>query len=301
MSAREIEAGSAKLGFLGLGHMGSGLTRRLRWAGWTIAAWNRSAGPAQALKADGVAIAGSLKELVAGSDAILSCLANDAAVSAVYFGAEGVFSAARAGTIVLEMSTISPELSVRLHEEAARRGVRLLDVAISGSTPAVEAGTITLLAGGDRDTFAACVPIYRSIARQWYLIGPGASGVKMKLVVNLLLGVGMAAIAEAISLGEHMELNRDVLLDVMAQTAVVAPAYKGKFEKIRNNDYSAEFPLHLMSKDMNLAIEHAEALGADVEVAKAAQEIFAENVAGSGDLDLSAITPFVVKRKAEGK
>jgi 3-hydroxyisobutyrate dehydrogenase-like beta-hydroxyacid dehydrogenase len=240
---------------------------------------------------------------VADSDVILSSLANDAAVRSVYLDKGGVFPATKPGTIVLEMSTISPELSRRLHQEARARGVDFLDVAISGSTPAVDAGTITLLAGGDKDIFEQCVPICASIARQWFLIGPGSSGVQMKLVVNLLLGLDMQAIAEAVSLGEHLQIDRNVLLDVLSKTAVVAPAMAGKFRKIKDGDYSPEFPLRLMSKDMDLVMDAARASGAELPAASVAQSVLASNVSASGDLDLSAITPFVVglETKAQAK
>ena len=93
----------------------------------------------------------------------------------------------------------------------------------------------------------------------------------MKLVVNLLLGVEMQAIAEAVSLGEHLQLNRDVLLDVLSKTALIAPAFVGKFPKIKNNDYSPEFPLRLMSKDMDLVMETAAAAGVNLPAAKQAK------------------------------
>ena len=151
----------------------------------------------------------------------------------VYFDQGGVFAAARRGTIILEMSTISPELSRHLHREAGTLGLSFLDLAVSGSTPAGrEAGTITLFAGGDQKTFEECTPLYESIARQWFLIGPGSSGILMKLVVNLLLGLDMQGIAEAVSLGEHLQIDRNVLLDVLPKTAVIAPAFLGKFHKI---------------------------------------------------------------------
>jgi 3-hydroxyisobutyrate dehydrogenase-like beta-hydroxyacid dehydrogenase len=235
-------------------------------------------------------IASSIAELVVGSEVVLTSLANDTAVQSVYFDSGGVFSAAKAGTTILEMSTISPELSRILHEEAATRGIYLLDLAVSGSTPAVEAGTVTLLGGGDRDTFERCIPIYESIAKQWFLIGPGSSGILMKLVVNLLLGVDMQAIAEAVSLGEHLQIERDVLLDVLSKTTVIPPAFAGKFRKMKNRDYSPEFPLRLMSKDMDLVMDAAEASGADLPAARAAQSVLASNLASKGDLDLSAIT-----------
>jgi 3-hydroxyisobutyrate dehydrogenase len=195
------------------------------------------------------------------------------------------------------MSTISPELSGLLHQEASVRSVHLLDLAISGSTPAVEAGTITLLAGGDQSTFERCTSIYESIAKQWFLIGPGSSGILMKLVVNLLLGIDMQAIAEAVSLGEHLRIDRDVLLDVLAKTTVIPPAFAGKIQKIKNNDYSPEFPLRLMSKDMNLVMESAKASGADLPAARVAQSVLASNLSSNGDQDLSAITPFIVGRQ----
>jgi 3-hydroxyisobutyrate dehydrogenase-like beta-hydroxyacid dehydrogenase len=290
MLPNKLDKSTSRIGFIGLGLMGSRLTRRLHASGWNISAWNRNPSPAKALSQDGIVIASSIAELVAGSDVVLTSLANDAAVQSVYFDTGGVFLAAKAGTVILEMSTISPELSRILHQEAAARGVYLLDLAVSGSTPAVEAGTVTLLGGGDRDTFERCIPVYESIAKQWFLIGPGSSGILMKLVVNLLLGVDMQAIAEAVSLGEHLQIERDVLLDVLSKTTVIPPAFAGKFRKMKNRDYSPEFPLRLMSKDMDLVMEAAEASGADLPAARAAQSVLASNLAAKGDLDLSAIT-----------
>jgi len=286
----------AMVGFIGLGLMGSRLTQRLHATGWNVQAWNRSPKPSDALRIEGIAIAASLADLAAECDVILSSLANDAAVRAVYFRDGGVFDTAEPGTVILEMSTISPELSRRLHREARKRRINFLDLAISGSTRAVEAGTITLLAGGDPGTFEQCTPIYESIAKQWFLIGPGSSGVQMKLVVNLLLGLDMQSIAEAVSLGEHLRIDRNVLLDVLSKTAVIPPAFLGKFQKIKDGDYSPEFPLRLMSKDMDLVMNAARASGADLPAAMVAQSVLAANVSSSGDLDLAAITPYVVKQ-----
>ena len=291
-----INKTTARIGFIGLGLMGSRLTRRLHSSGWNVQAWNRSPDPARFLARDGVAISSSVAKLVADSEVILSSLADDAAVHSVYFDDGGVFSSVKPGTIVLEMSTISPELSRLLHQEARTRSVELLDLAVSGSTPAVEAGTITLLAGGDQDTFKKCTSIYESIAKQWFLIGPGSSGILMKLVVNLLLGVDMQAIAEAVSLGEHLRIDRDVLLDVLSKTTVIPPAFAGKINKIKANDYSPEFPLRLMSKDMDLVMEAAKTSGADLPAARVAQSVLTSNLSSNGDQDLSAITTFIAGR-----
>src|SRR5216683_1504535 len=250
MSDNTLNRQDARLGFLGLGLMGSRLVRRLHSSGWSVQGWNRSAGPTKLLSQAGIDIADSVARLTADSEVILSSLGNDEAVHSVYFDEGGVFSA-------------------------------------------VKPGTITLLAGGDQDTFDRCIPIYESIAKQWFLIGPATSGILMKLVVNLLLGVNMQAIAEAASLGEHLRLKRDVLLDVLSRTTVVPPALLGKFQKIKSNDYSPQFPLRLMSKDMDLVNEAATASGAELPATKVAQSILASLVSSSGNLDMSAITPFV--------
>ena len=300
MPANTLNKNTAKIGFIGLGLMGSRLTQRLHSSGWNVQAWNRSPDPARAMSQKGIRIAASLAELVADSDVVLSCLANDAAVHSVYLDKDGVLSAEKPGTILLEISTISPQLSRLLHQQACTLGLRFLDLAVSGSTPAVEAGTITLLAGGDPKTFEQCAPIYESIAKQWFLIGPGSSGVLMKLVVNLLLGLDMQAIAEAVSLGEHLKIDRNILLDVLSRTAVIPPAFVGKFKKIKNGDYSPEFPLRLMSKDMDLAMDAARSSGAVLPAATAAQSVLASNLAASGDLDLAAITPFVIGQTTNG-
>src|ERR1700723_4557746 len=300
MPVNLLDKRTVHIGFIGLGLMGSRLARRLHSADWNVQAWNRSPGPADVLRGEGVTIAASVAELVVGSDVVLSSLANDEAVYSVYFAKGGVISAAKRGTIVLEMSTISPELSRLLHQQADTLSLNFLDLAVSGSTPAVEAGTITLLAGGDLKTFEQCTPIYESIAKQWFLIGPGTSGVLMKLVVNLLLGLDMQAIAEAVSLGEHLHIDRNILLDVLSRTAVIPPAFVGKFPKIKDDDYSPEFPLRLMSKDMDLAMDAARSSGPVLPAGAATQSVLASSISENGDLDLAAITPFVVGQRATG-
>jgi 3-hydroxyisobutyrate dehydrogenase-like beta-hydroxyacid dehydrogenase len=128
-----IDKRTARIGFIGLGLMGSRLTRRLHSSGWDVQAWNRSPDPAQSLRRDGVGISSSIAQLVAESEVVLSSLADDVAVHSVYFDSGGVFSTARPGTTILEMSTISPELSRRLHQEASHRGVDLLDLAMANN------------------------------------------------------------------------------------------------------------------------------------------------------------------------
>jgi 3-hydroxyisobutyrate dehydrogenase-like beta-hydroxyacid dehydrogenase len=216
-------------------------------------------------------------------------LTNDEAVRIVFAGSEGVFGGARPGTVVLEMSTISPDASRELHSHGARAGIQLLDVAISGSTPAAEQGTLTLLVGGDGNLFRAAEPIFQAVAKRYFLLGGAGSGTAMKLVVNTLLGVGMQAIAEAVVLGEKIGLDRERLLHVLSDTAVVAPAHLGKLANAAVHDYRPQFPLRLMNKDFALILNAAAKEHVSMPATEAAFYVNSEELASKDDEDFSAV------------
>jgi len=279
----------AKLGFVGLGNMGSRIAQRLLDHGYQLALYDSDVTRAAALGSSGGVVAKNVLELASNADVILSCLTNDAAVLSVYTGSEGVFAGARRGTAVLEMSTISPETSRELHVVGARHGIDVLDVAISGSTPAAAQGILTLLAGGNRELFRSAEPIFQIIAKQYFLLGDSGSGTAMKLVVNTLLGVGMQAIAEAVVLGEKAGLDRKRLLEVLSKTAVIAPAHMGKLARVAVNDYSPQFPLRLMNKDFELILKAAAKEHVSMPATEAAFFVNSEELAGNDDKDFSAV------------
>src|SRR6266436_10220539 len=278
-----------KVGFIGLGNMGSRIAQRLLDHGYRLEVYDRESTKAEALAANGADVAKNVFELARTADVLLSCLTNDEAVRGVYLGPAGVLAGARTGTAVLEMSTISPESSRELHRLAAQRGIEVLDVAISGSTPAAEQGMLTLLVGGSPDLFRAAEPIFQSIAKQYFLLGGPGSGTAMKLVVNTLLGVGMQAIAEAVVLGEKAGLDRKRLLEVLSKTAVVAPAHVGKLARIATNDYSPQFPLRLMNKDFDLILNAAAKAQVRMPATEAAFYVNSEELAGENNEDFSAV------------
>jgi 3-hydroxyisobutyrate dehydrogenase-like beta-hydroxyacid dehydrogenase len=286
---KSLTADQVKVGFIGLGNMGSRMARRLLDHGYHPELYDRDPAKAEALAANGGLVAKNIFELAHRVDVLISCLTNDEAVQSVYTGAEGFLAGARAGTVVLEMSTISPERSRELQKLGARRGIDVMDVAISGSTPAAENGTLTLLAGGSQDLFVAAEPIFECLAKQYFLLGGPGSGTAMKLVVNTLLGVGMQAIAEAIVLGENAGLDRKQLLDVLSQTAVIAPAHVGKLARIAINDYTPQFPLRLMNKDFKLILEAAAEARIPMPATEAAFHVNSEELAGSEEEDFSAV------------
>jgi 3-hydroxyisobutyrate dehydrogenase-like beta-hydroxyacid dehydrogenase len=220
---------------------------------------------------------------------VLSCLANDEAVLNIYKGADGVFATATRGSLVIDLSTVNPQTSQELSRLGTERGIHVLDVTMSGSTPVAEQGALTLFGGGDQGCFAAAESIFKVIARKYFYLGPSGSGATMKLVVNSLLGIGMQAIAEALVLGEKAGLDRNRLLEVLSQTAVVAPAHVGKLERAKKGDYSPQFPLRLMNKDFGLILNVAAAVGAHMPTTRGAYEINAKQSEQGKEQDFSAV------------
>jgi 3-hydroxyisobutyrate dehydrogenase-like beta-hydroxyacid dehydrogenase len=277
------------LGFVGIGYMGRPIAQRLLQSGFKLTAYNRHRNKAEELIPYGGTVAESVAELASTCNIVLSCLPNDEAVLGVYRGPDGVFAHTNRGTLAIDMSTVYPKTSEELSRLGAERGVDVLDVTISGSTPAAEQGTLTLFGGGDSGCFAAADSIFRAIARQHFYLGPSGSGATMKLVVNTLLGIGMQAIAEAVALGEKAGLDRNRLLEVLSQTAVVAPAHVGKLQRAMTGNYSPQFPLRLMNKDLGLILKLAAAVTAQMPATQVAFEINSAQAAQGNEQDFSAV------------
>jgi len=180
LSDQKIQSNS-RLGFIGLGHLGSPIARRLA-AKFPLVVYDRDRAKAEELRALGATIADDPRSLAVDADVVLSCLPDGAAVEDLYLGSGNVLRSARPTARIIELSTIAPETSRMLHEAARGYGISMLDVAISGSSPAAEAGALTLFGGGERAIFESVEPIFSPIARQWFYMGPSGSGVAMKLV-----------------------------------------------------------------------------------------------------------------------
>jgi 3-hydroxyisobutyrate dehydrogenase len=278
-----------KLGFVGVGYMGRPIARRLLESGFKLTAFDRDRSKAEELIQYGGKVAQSVSELSSSCNVVLSCLPSDEAVLGIYREAGGVFANAHRGSLVVDLSTVYPETSQELSRLGSEHEVEVLDVTISGSTPAAEKGLLTLFGGGNKEYFDGAESIFRVIAQKYFYLGPSGSGATMKLVVNTLLGIGMQAIAEAVALGEKAGLDRNRLLNVLSQTAVVAPAHVGKLQRAMKSDYSPQFPIRLMNKDFGLILNLAAAVGARMPAAGAAFEINARQSDQGAEQDFSAV------------
>jgi 3-hydroxyisobutyrate dehydrogenase-like beta-hydroxyacid dehydrogenase len=293
---KPITQENGRLGFVGIGYMGRPIARRLLESGFKLTAYDRDHNKAEELIRYGGKVAQSISQLSSSCNVILSCLPSDEAVLDIYKGPEGAFAHAQRGSLVIDLSTVYPETSQELSKLGSEGGVEVLDVTISGSTPTAENGLLTLFGGGAKLCFDAAESIFRVIAKKYFYLGPSGSGATMKLVVNTLLGIGMQAIAEAVALGEKAGLDRNRLLNVLSETAVVAPAHVGKLERAMRRDYSPQFPIRLMNKDFGLILNLAAAVGARMPATGAAFEINARQADEGAEQDFSAVILQMEKR-----
>ncbi|MGA2902103.1 MAG: NAD(P)-dependent oxidoreductase, partial [Candidatus Acidiferrales bacterium] len=171
-----ITSENNKLGFIGIGYMGRPIVQRLLASGFKVAAYDRDRNKAQELVQYGGTVSGSVAQLSSSCDVVLSCLPNDQAVLDVYRGPDGVIANALRGALAIDMSTVNPATSLEISKLGSERGVEVLDVTISGSTPAAEQGALVLFGGGDEGCFFAAESIFRAIARKYFYLGPNGSG-----------------------------------------------------------------------------------------------------------------------------
>ena len=266
------EPPARRIGFLGLGYMGSRMARRLLDAHHRVTVYNRSVDKAQPLLRAGASFAETPRAVTAESDVILYSLADDAAVREVVLGRDGVLTGVRRGSILIDLSTVLPETSRAVSTSALSKGVVALDAPVSGSTVQAEQGTLIIFVGGDREAYESSGSIFDTLGRHQYMGGSGA-GATMKLVTNTLLGLGVQALAEAVALGRKAGLDTTLMLSALGSTAVVSAAQKGKFENVARGEFPAAFALRMMSKDFALILRLAESLSVAMPAVAVAKQI----------------------------
>lgn len=281
------------LGFIGMGHMGSLMAQRLLQAGYLVTVYDRTGEKAQEMARHGATVADYPRDITAHCDFVLSIVTDNRALEAVMHGPEGALAGARAETTFIEMSTVSPSESRHIYEAAKEKGARMIDAAVSGSTPQVKEGSLVIFVGGEQAVYQQCKPILDHLGQAIFYMGGSGMGTTMKMVVNTLLGLGLQAVAEAIALGEKAGLEKNLLLDVLRQTTVVAPAHKAKLENARKQEYPSAFGLALMRKDFSLITRMAAELSVPMPATAAAEQMYAAALARDDDEDYSVMLRFM--------
>lgn len=281
------------IGFVGMGHMGSHMVRRLLDAGYQLTVYDRTKEKAVEMGQRGAQIAQTPRHLAAGCQIVMASVRDDRAQGEVMFGPDGVLAGVHGRSILIDLSTVSPEASSRLFQAAKEKNVAMIDAAVSGSVPQVDQGNLVIFVGGEHKTFEQCKPILDVLGKNSFYMGASGMGTTMKLVVNTLLGLGMQALAEGIALGEKAGLEKRLLLDVLGQTAVVTPAQKSKLENVKGEEYPTNFALSLMHKDFSLVLSRAYDLSVSMPATAAAQQMCTAAMAKGMDEDFSIMIQFM--------
>lgn len=287
-----------KIAFIGLGLMGSRMASHLAKNNVNITVYNRSKKDIKALETQNVTFADSAQSAVKDADIVFSMLSAPLAVEDVFFGNEGVLKSMKKNAIWADCTTVNPSFSQRSFQEAKLNNIRFLDAPVSGSTPQADTAALVFFIGGDQESLKEVEPYIHMMGNKILPMGGTGKGASFKMVVNMMLAQSMVVFSEAVLFGEKMGISKDFLLNVVPNLIVSAPFTKFKAEKIKDNNYDPQFPLELMSKDLNLASLTAIEENHPLYLANLAKEIYAEaDEEGMGRLDMSAIFKYLEQKK----
>jgi 3-hydroxyisobutyrate dehydrogenase-like beta-hydroxyacid dehydrogenase len=279
-----------RIGFAGLGRMGLPMATRLADAGLPLTVWNRTAARAAPRAARGVPVAASLPDLAAGSDVLITMLADGQAARDVWCGPDGLLPACRPGCTGVDMSTTGPSAAREIAAEAARHGADFLDAPVSGSTALAEQGTLTTMAGGPAEAFERVRPVLAALTARQVHLGPAGAGAAMKLAVNIMIAATNQAVAEALALAADAGITPASAYDTLAASAVSSPFLGYKRDAYLGGDAPVAFTTALMAKDLELALDLAAAAGLPLPAATAARRSLADAcAAGYADADFSCV------------
>lgn len=290
MEGNQLKPG---IGFIGMGHMGSHMAQRLLDAGYQLTVYDRTKEKTKALRQRGAQMAETPKDLAATCQVVMICVTDDEAQHNVLSGPDGMLTDIHVGSVIIDLSTVSPDASRRLSQAAQEKQVSMIDAAVSGSVPQVDQGSLVIFVGGEHKTYEQCKPILDVLGTNSFYMGASGMGTTMKLVVNTLLGLGMQALAEAIALGEKAGVEKELLLDVLGQTSVLTPGQKSKLENVRREQYPTNFALSLMHKDFRLVLSQAYDLSVSMPATAAAQQMYTAAIAKGVNEDFSVMIKFM--------
>ena len=294
MAAGETEKDGRRIAYIGLGMMGAGMASRLVDSGYEVVVYNRTRSKADEVGKLGARVADSPADAAKNVDVLCMSLANQDVVSTMLFGQNGAFESLRRGAYVLDMSTVPPEFARELADRAREAGYRPLDACVLGNPMHARQGELRVMAGGHEDDFRAVESLLEAMGKEVTYLGPNGMGATMKLVLNMLMGSQMPALAEAVVFGERAGLEREKILEMISKSGYSSPmmSFRCAIMGQRNFEFAA-FKLGLMRKDMTLVLSEAVKYGVPMPVTESAHSMLtAAESQGLGDLDVASILAF---------
>jgi 3-hydroxyisobutyrate dehydrogenase len=286
-----------RIGFLGLGTMGSAMAANLARAGFAVTAWNRSPGRAPELDALGIRRAATPAAVAAASDVVVVCVSDTPDVEAVLFGRDGVADGVHAGQLVIDCSTISPSATRDFSARLASIGVALVDAPVSGGSEGAQKATLTIFCGGEAADVERARPILAAMGKTITHVGPSGSGQAVKAVNQVILAGTYLGVAEGIVLALKAGLDVEQVVEALGGGAAQSWVLANRSGRMLANDYPLGFKVALHRKDLGIALELAREMGAELPVTELAAE-FETDLAASGhaDDDMSALARVIRER-----
>lgn len=286
-----------RIGWIGTGKMGGPMSRRLVDAGATLAVYDPVAANVKALVAAGARAASSNQDVIVDADIVISMIPNDAVLKAITIGEEGIFANLARGTIYVDMSTVSPEVSAEVAAAAAAAGIDYLRAPVSGSTALAEAGKLTIMVSGPKDAADKCADMFAAMSAQHFYLGVDDQARYLKLVINLLVGTTGAVLAEALTLGRKGGLDWAQMIDVIGVSAAASPYIQYNVAPLKARDFSPQFSTEQMVKDSRLICEAGASAGVPMAIGDAMLQTFLDTVeAGYGEDNLTAAIKLLEQR-----
>lgn len=286
-----------KVGFIGLGIMGSRMAAHILEAGHELIVNNRSKDKAEALIEAGAGWAGSPAELAGMDlDVLMTILSTPEVVESVALDEGGFLDALKPGTLWIESSTTNPTFARRMAAEAQARGIRFMDAPVAGSKNQAAASELVFMVGGDDADVAQVQPLFDVMGKETNHVGGAGMGISLKIVVNHMLGVGMVAFAEGAILAQRLGISEQKVFDTLIGGPVTPPFVAGKRAKLEQGEYSPEFPLQWLQKDLHMTDQAAYEVGLALPANNAAKDLFQLAIAaGYGEDDFTALYEFLAK------
>jgi 3-hydroxyisobutyrate dehydrogenase len=286
-----------RVAILGLGIMGTGMANRLLSAGFPLTVYNRNREKSAPFADAGAFVAESPREAASRSEIILSMVGDDAASRGVWLGENGALAGARPNAVLIESSTLSGAWIQELAAKAAERGCRFLDAPVTGTKPHAASGELVFLVGGSAEALDAARPVFSVLGRDAVHLGPVGSGSLMKLINNFVCGVQAASFAEAVAMIDAGGLDRAKAVSILTGGAPGSGIVKRMADRIAAGDFTPNFALRWMAKDIGYAIDDASKNGISLQTAAAALSVFKQAISeGHGDEDFSAVSNSSKKR-----
>jgi 3-hydroxyisobutyrate dehydrogenase-like beta-hydroxyacid dehydrogenase len=279
-----------KIGFLGLGLMGSRMAKNLATKGFTVHAWNRTPARVAELQSAGVIAAATPRALAAEVDAFCTCVADPLALEQVALGPDGLLAGAKSGQLFIDFSTVSPTLTQRLEAEFAVRGVDFAEAPVTGSKNGAEKGTLVIMTGCSTATFARCQPIFSAVGEKAIHCGPVGAATQVKLAGNVLIAAMLQGLSEGMLLTAKAGVDVRKLLEVIAASGFRSPYFDFKGKAILERDFTTHFSIDLMHKDLGLFLDSAAQQKVPTPTAASLRETYnLARAASKGELDIGAV------------